>query len=301
MLNYYLDFLGRYDFDSDAKALLKSEGTKLITGYEPELNDIISKFEKSSFDMGRTEQDRRDIADETGINYYTVNFIFIVCASQHLLQRFIENGYTEPMFYETFEDLISKLYECRTVHGIWGCFVQGWYEIFFQLKLLKFGRFEYEKIVYDREQPYTYGRFTVNKGDNVLSLHIPTDTPLTKERRYDSYKRAYDFYKGLRKDGKLVIMCSSWLMYDKNREIFPSTMNIVSFLNDFDIIESHEMPKYPDCWRIFGCNYDGDPSKLPRNTSQQRAVADWLSSGRHTGEGCGIMIFDGEEIINRKP
>ena len=114
----------------------------------------------------------------------------------------------------------------------------------------------------------------------------------------DSYRRALEFFAKERGDKPLICICHSWLLFEGNREIFPARLNMVDFMNDWDIIHSEEADEYGDCWRLFGKEYDGNADNLPQNTTQQKAMAAWLKDGKKTGEGFGVLIFDGEKIIN---
>ncbi len=79
----------------------------------------------------------------------------------------------------------------------------------------------------------------------------------------------------------------------KHEEFLSPTSNILDFPQDFDIFASYaERPVPPR--RIFGkhCTH------LPRDTSLRRAYADWLLTGHTCGFGHGMILFDGEKIVN---
>lgn len=79
----------------------------------------------------------------------------------------------------------------------------------------------------------------------------------------------------------------------KHEEFLSLTSNILDFPHDFDIFASYaERPVPPR--RIFGkhCTH------LPRDTSLRRAYADWLLTGHTCGFGHGMILFDGEKIVN---
>ena len=74
-----------------------------------------------------------------------------------------------------------------------------------------------------------------------------------------------------------------------------------SFMKDFEIIGADEMEEaFPDAWRVFGRYFDGDTEKLPIKNDLQRNYVKWLEAGNKVGEGYGIILFDGEKIVNRK-
>ena len=152
------------------------------------------------------------------------------------------------------------------------------------------GRMQYEFSEFQGES-HTAGGITVKKGDCVLTMHIPSCGPLTKDLREDSYRRAYTFYQ---KDfpGKPVIFtCSSWLLYPPHDGMLPKSSNVVSFLHDFDPVFSVETDTFDNAWRIYGADGGKPLDQLPQNTSMQRAYANWLRGGHKAGWGYGIFMF----------
>ncbi|MBQ8551783.1 MAG: hypothetical protein IJ428_03105 [Clostridia bacterium] len=115
----------------------------------------------------------------------------------------------------------------------------------------------------------------------------------------DSYQRAHAFFKP--EGGILPIICETWLLYGANRNIFANGTNLYDFMDDFDIFRSEDNDTpFPDAWRVFYKAYDGDTSVLPRETSLQREYIKWLDAGNKVGCGIGVILFDGERIINNK-
>ena len=71
---------------------------------------------------------------------------------------------------------------------------------------------------------------------------------------------------------------------------------------DFDIVHVDKKDTFGESWRIYGAAGDkvvdqSNAAEMPRDTSMQRAFADFLIGGGKTGTGHGIIIFDGKEII----
>lgn len=70
-------------------------------------------------------------------------------------------------------------------------------------------------------------------------------------------------------------------------------------MDDFDIIGRKDVQGFSDSWRVFGRDYSGSTEGFPRATSLQRGFADWLDAGHKTGTGYGVIVFDGERIVNK--
>ena len=298
MLTYYKDFLSHYYTATDQRyQYLLGAGEKILKCCPGELEALIEEFHQNNYQIKKSEEQRKALAQKAGVEFYTLNYVFLACASQKTYMDYLKKGYTEDLFYDTFEDLCYKLEECKEVKGVWGNFVEFWYPIFYRMDCFKLGRLEFEVIKYPKDEPITFGDVTLQKGDLLLSVHIPSGAPLTKEARMESYRLAYHFFPGCIYGGKLVMICDSWLMFPKNKDIFPPTSNTHQFLDDWHILHSEEDAEYRDCWRLFGCDYQGNPDALPQNTGARRAMAAWLKQGKHSGTGLGLALFDGENLI----
>jgi hypothetical protein len=120
------------------------------------------------------------------------------------------------------------------------------------------------------------------------------------EVRLDSYKKAYAFYaeRNELKNGLLAVTCHSWLLYPAHKQFLPNNLNIVSFIDDFDILGSGEEDHFSNDWRVFGSAASLPPTERPRDTALRKAYAEWICSGGKAGAGYGIMLFDGECIVN---
>ena len=301
MLKHYLEFIAKAQFEpkplpQEATDYLTEKGELLLTTYEKDIEEIVALLYEKDCSVKETLELRQKLAEKSGVELYTVNFVFMVAASKRMKADYLAAGYTEEIFWETILDLKFKLFESKMVHNVWGNFVENWYDIFYKVAIFKLGRLEYEVCEYPEEGPvYTAAGVTVKPGDKLLSIHIPSSGKLTKEMRMDSYKMAYDFFSDMRGDKPLVCFCHSWLLFEGNRQIFPATMNLVDFMNDWDIVHSEEIDDFYDAWRLFGRKYEGDVSVLPQVTSQQKAMAAWLAEGKKTGEGLGVLVFGKDE------
>ena len=300
MHTYYDNFIAHYYAkDSEVYIELKKAGDVLFATAEKALLDSIDLFYATNCNIGETKAERQRIAEQTGVHFYMVNYIFLVCASQRVKAEYEARGWSMALFYDTFEDLDYKLKECKDIHGVYGNFVEVWYPIFYRLQVFKLGRLEFEICGYPKDEPYVCGNVTLRRGDPVISVHIPaTGTPLSPAARLDSYKKAYAFapFASAIYDGKLAMFCDSWLLFEGNRNIFPADLNIAHFLDDFDIIASVEEPTYRDAWRLFGVFYHGNPDELPQDNRARRAMATWLKSGKYSGVGFGVKLFSPNDI-----
>lgn len=292
MKKHYLEFLTRAEMPSEADAYLKESIDVILPEYEKELTEIIDFLYDNDCSVKATLPLREKLAEKSGVHLYTVNFIFMVCASKRMKADFLKLGYTEECFWETILDLKYKLFESKTVKGVWGNFVENWYDIFYKCDIFKLGRLEYERIEYPDFAPETVVEdIELKHGCTVYSVHIPSCGKLTKELREESYKQAREFFRKETGDKPLVLFCESWLMNPDNRKIFPPSLNIIDFLNEWTNVGFLDDSEYHDCWRLFSVYYDGKPENLPEDTTMQKCMKQWLMNGGKTGAGISIKII----------
>lgn len=291
------NFMTKLSFPTEAQDALSTAEETLITKEK----DVVLSSLVHSFMVCHTEFDKilpklDELASLCAIENYTMNLIFYLHCTPTLFEQYREKEIPEQIFWDSMYDFKCKLTECHEVKGIWGTFTATWFPRFFNLSRFALGRFQYEptEFAYDT---YTKSGFTVNKGDLVYNSHIPSAGPMPKEVRLDSYRRAYEFFKKDLKDKPIVIVCHSWLLFPGHKNFLPQKSNILDFMNDFDIIHFEENDTFDNIWRVFGKDHALPFDKLPRDTSLRRAYADHLISGGKSGNGFGILLFDGEKIL----
>ncbi|RKJ42040.1 hypothetical protein D7X94_00750 [Acutalibacter sp. 1XD8-33] len=286
-------FLEKTGFPQEAKEAY-AQAVEKLDGEA--MDGAIEFFYENDFSIPLTQPLVDDMAENAGLSPYTVWGLLLVLAAESARQDYLENGISEEIFWDTFCDLRYKALECKENYGVFGTFVAFWYPIFYRCDIVKLGRLEYETIIYDGP-PRTLSGHTIRPGDKVLNIHIPSSgEPFDRESRLDSYRQAYAFFRKLRKDGPLVCLCHSWLLYPEYRKALPKTSNILSFMDDFTILEMDD-GGFDDAWRVFGPSAEGPAAELPERTSMQRAFKQYLLSGGKTGAALGLLLFDGERLL----
>lgn len=295
------DFIKRYDYPESAvheidRLFEKSQTDKY---FEADMESIINKyFDDTSNGLGSTQDKIFEISKKYNEDKYTLCLFFLILALPYSKEIYDKKGLGENIFYDTMDDIRCKLNECIECKEVPGTFVLTWYNGILNAETISLGRFEYEVSDFGfKEYTFSDGK-TIKKGDITINFHIPSSgVPISDEVRFDSYKKAYEHFKHLYPDGKVVFECSSWLLYPEQKKFLPEKSNILRFIDDFVIIESEKRDKFYDAWRVFGKYADLPPKKLPRDNSMRKAYSDWMSKGRQTGFGRGIFAFDGEKII----
>lgn len=225
------------------------------------------------------------LAEEVGVHPYTADMVFALYCALTLRGIYREKGLPDERFLDTMEDLRFKLMECKKVYGIWGSFVAFWFRDFYLLKRFKLGRLQYEKAAARVDYKH------IKEGDTVLNCHIPSCGPLPRDAVLDSLKKAYEFYgyKDL-----MPVVCNSWMLYPPHYEVFPEGGNLRAFYDLFNIRQTKVDPQNSNLWRIT----DRMDGVLPENTTLQRRFKAYLEAGNCMGSGYGMLLFDGEKIID---
>lgn len=261
-----------------------------------EMAGAIAFYYENDFDTQLVVPLIEEMASRSGVSVYTVWGLFLALAAENAYKAYQEEGIPEKVFFDTFSDLRYKTIECKENKGVWGTFVAFWYPIFYRLDIFKLGRLEYELISY-RGPETVLGGHTVRPGDKVLNIHIPSSgEAFHRAARLESYRLAYEFFKDRLGGGPLAFVCHSWLLYPEYRNVLPAGSNIVSFMDDFTILEAED-GAFDDAWRVFGPEADKAPADLPERTSMQRAFKKHLLAGGKTGCAQGIFLFDGGEPV----
>lgn len=261
---------------------IKADVDKAVYGY----------FEKGK-DFG-IEDYIKSLASKLGENHFTVYLVFLMECVIKIKPIYDEKGISEEVYLDTMTDISYKVIECKKLHGVYGVDVFAWYHTIFGMYTFKLGRLEYAEgeLIYDSYKDYAV------KGDRIYNLHIPSAGPLTYDLIIDSLKRAYKFYKC---EKYLIVHCGSWLLYPPYaREVFPEGSNLRKFYDTFDIVTEVTTGRHAvHRWVYYKPDENTPENEIPRDTSLQRNFVNYFAQGKPSGVGKGIIVFDGERIVNK--
>lgn len=236
----------------------------------------------------------RVMAPEYGVHEYTLILAFYMNATELLLDKYRKNNISDELFWFAMIDYRCKLEECHAVHHIWGTMSAAWHAPFFHLTRFAHGRLQYDYSTFAYDS-YSKGGYSIKRGDPCLRIHIPSAGPLTRDLRLDSYQRAYEFNLeryGSMYNGAVPISCGSWLLYPAHKEMLPPTSNIVSFIDDFDMLYQEEFDTFSNAMRVYNDKATLPPEQWPTDTALQRAYRDRMLSGGKAGSGYGFIFWN---------
>lgn len=292
----------KHDYPAEAReAIIKVEEKILADEKANKIYDSMYRdywLKKKNFgEFSAKSKALSELIDEP---LYTIYLVLLLNCTKPLKAAYKKNGYPEEIYWRSILDLKVKMLECKENYDIWGTFVEGWFMGFFELRRFGIGRFQFDLSDFG-EEFYEENGISIKDSEFCLGLHIPSHIgPLTYETRMETYKKAYEFFKD-RFDGKpMVVCCNSWLLYPDNLNILPENSNAADFILDFQPLDIKQTYDFGDCWRIFNVGTSClRPAELPRNTSMQKAFAEWFDQGKKAGSAYSILIFDGEKLLTR--
>ncbi|GEM_PF-96595 len=264
----------------------------------PSISDeTLGSLSKRFFSGIEVEQEAAALSEAAGVPYQLYILTLYLLFSRVTLEKVMEDNLPLSVFEDSMTEFAIWEKVCEAKTGAPGLKEADWLARTLRQELHRIGRFQYE-IVTMKSKLAKVGDITIPEGTAVINIHIPEGEPITKEKRIDSYKKAFAFFKDKVPllNGNLVYTCSSWLFYPAHREFLQEGSNIVSFMDDFNMLESYEkMGDLHDMWRIYGYPEDySDLTKLPENTGMQRAYKKHLLEKPATGGAYGFFLFDGE-------
>ncbi len=296
-----LKFIERIGFSEEQLGYLTqnyqrfSAQTPNINGYEYLCRNLFDE----NYDLSILNVDISLCSKQSDIKEGTFNLLFFLENLEKLHELYSERDIEERLFFDMIKDFKYKADEFYSLKGYVGTHFNAWHAVFFRLQRFALGRFQYDLVEFSYPQ-FAYGNVKVEKGETVVNVHIPSGGKMTREDRLASYKMAYDFYKkrGVFTDGVMKLVCHTWMLFPPYKKLFPKTSNIYDFTEEFTYLYTDPRETFTDGWRIFGKEYNDQYKNLPRNTSLQRAFADYLSNGKPIiGVGYSILLFDGEKIL----
>jgi len=296
MKTYMRNFFDAFTYPEPARDSLLSAYDK-INDYEElqkEFGILLNTYTKDKdCDFQKLLTCMDEISCKAGVHEYTGALLLVICLTKQLKVYYEAEKINEQIWYTSMCDLKFKLLECKDVYDIWGTFVAGWFDRFFNVTRFGINRLQFELVPFHSQAGYTRKGITLKPGDQVINVHIPrTGTRLDRESVVKSYEEAAVFFRERYQLEYIAFVCSSWLLYPRNKEVLSPQSNLYAFISDFDIIESGDSKDYRGVWRLFDKNYEGDVEMLPQDSSLRRTYADWIRKGEKVGWGYGVYIGD---------
>jgi GNAT-like C-terminal domain/N-acyltransferase N-terminal domain len=140
----------------------------------------------------------------------------------------------------------------------------------------------------------------VRPGDYTLDMHIPAGGSMSLDRCIDSMRQAVDFFRQTFPEKPFrSFYCHSWIFGPQLEGILPDEGNLVQYLRRLYLFPV-PCPHHAGLWFVFLCD-NTDPATLPRETSVQRAIVDYLAAGKTWREGGMTFLVDDLDSLDGAP
>lgn len=202
-------------------------------------------------------------------------------------ENYHKMGISDEIFYDTMACFSRFVKEHKVSYGVYGFDRFFWTYRQLSQSLYRIGTLEFELDTYPLDDLMLDDKVLLKKGEQYLSIHIPSDARIDKASNHDSYKRANAFFAKYYPDFIYrVFYCHSWIISPNLRKVLPETSNIIQFLSDFTIAKVIEDDSYK-LW-VFKRN-DLTPEQFPEDTSLQRNIKRHILNGGVIGSGVGVI------------
>ena len=200
-------------------------------------------------------------------------------------ERYRREDIPAEVFLSTMDCFRRFLEETHARTGQWA-FDRGFWTwrqtggLLFRLGTLEF---EYRRM---RPGPQPEG---IEAEAPVLSVHIPSDAVLEREKLDSSYNMALRFFSQERRcpwGRPRAMVCSSWLLAPTLGGLLPENSGIRRFAGDYRLYDVDEEDQEFYEW-LFGGHKPLE--ELPEHTSLQRAVKAHLAAGGRLGMARGVL------------
>ena len=287
-----LRFMGEQQYPDQAVESLTIALDKVLSCQGKEIfEDIIQKYQADyRISAEATGEKIKQISLLAGIDERECNQVVYMGLADILKQHYINRGFPLENYNDTIRELKCKLLECHNCFGVWGARTNRVMNTHFAMTRFGMGVFQFEII----KLPLSVeiNGVKLQQGDKVINIHIPMlGVPLTAEARKQSYLKAKEFFKGQFPDAdRIPFYCHTWLLFKRHKEILKPDSNIVSFMNDFDVLIDYDYPDYAETWRFFGKQFT-TLEEMPKTNSIQKAYAKIIERGEKTGGAEGIFLI----------
>ena len=253
------------------------------------ISKLLSEYESDVSNCMKIVDEVKIITSNMPVHEFTVNTLIYILMIPSLKKAYDIKSIPSWIFESSIKDMSYHVDYCKKIKGVWGTFT-NWHEKFFSMKGYGFGRLQFipRTCYFD----FKSENLSISKGEPILDVHIPnTGTPLTVDECELSYKLAAEYFKDFFEGKPIIFHCSSWLLWEKHKEMLKPSSNIVKFMDRYTLVEKGLFDDYLQIWRLFEIDYKGNPEELPRNSSLQTAYYNIIKRKEKLGWGTGLFIY----------
>lgn len=130
----------------------------------------------------------------------------------------------------------------------------------------------------------------LEKGDNVLGLHIPRKGRLSKALCKESFDQAAAFFRTFFPEkGFRAFVCVTWMLDPQLQLLLDASSNVLGFQREFALYPVLSVDR-----TVYRFVFNSDPcpiEELPEKTSLQRKIKEYMLAGGHMHTGGGFITL----------
>ena len=190
-------------------------------------------------------------------------------------EKYQEMQIPDEIFIETMKAFKRFLNEYYEGNKTWKFDREWWTYRQIAMTIFRIGELEYEM----KED---------ENNNKFISMHIPSDANLKREKVIESIKASFSFFsKYYPMYSNVEYRCKSWLLSSDLKKLLPSTSNILNFQTLFVIKDEVYVQNGFIKW-IYKTYYD-NYLDLPEDTTLQRNLKQHLLNGGSVSVALGIL------------
>ena len=176
------------------------------------------------------------------------NLLSVLYFCEALAKRYEEKGIEESVLLDTLGDIPIWTNLWSELRGELYLGELSWLANHLKMRLFRIGSLEYMM----GKAPCDCPELGLKKGDNVLDMHIPHNSPLSPEECRRSLRMARDFFAKHYPEFRYShFSCHSWLLDTELAGMLKPGSNILAFQEIFHIIEGSESESFAALRYIF--------------------------------------------------
>lgn len=226
---------------------------------------------------------------ELGRYVYAFVYVAMLPHTQALHRR---RGIPEDITRATLADVGRHFLIHREQHETHGMTNPDWMMVHARGLIFQIGRLQFERARLGNRtsQGIRAAGFPCEKGDSVISIHIPgLMGPMTPEACDASFTAARPFFqKHFPAERPALAVCHSWLLDEQLNDYLPETSNIIRFQQRFRPAYRPEPNNRPTLEFVFRTP-DRPLDELPQRTTLERAVVRHIRDGGQWRGGVGWL------------
>lgn len=220
-----------------------------------------------------------------------LSFKLFITLAIEIKKAYEEKGIPDSIYWDSMRDFKIWSEDYKKKSNRIGITEWYWFSLITSMQIFRIGRLQYQII--NLCSDLKYQDKVILSGEEILTVHIPADGPLSKEEVLRSFAYAPKFFKKIFNKDFEFYHCESWLLSPVLTEILPPKSNILWFQTLFDIVDDFESTQAEE--RVFGFA-SNNPDDYPEKTSLQKNLKEVIKNGKKITEGIGIGRFKGRDF-----